>query len=100
MGLISRVASRVLRVVRALFTLIALCIVSAAYAALVTLSVVVAFPLGRLLFAAVRFIVPDFMGRGESTPSAHFYQNLGEAEYVFNVLHVFAFTFACSRTHK
>ena len=44
--------------------------------------------------------VPDFMGRGESTPSAHFYQNLGEAEYVFDVLHVFAFTFACSRTHK
>ena len=25
--------------------------------------------------------VPDFMGRGESTPLAHFYQNLGEAEY-------------------
>jgi intron-binding protein aquarius len=25
--------------------------------------------------------VPEFMGRGESTPSAFFYQNLGEAEY-------------------
>jgi intron-binding protein aquarius len=26
--------------------------------------------------------VDDFQGRGESTPSPHFYQNLGEAEYV------------------
>lgn len=26
--------------------------------------------------------VPDFQGRGESCPSPHFYQNLGEAEYV------------------
>ena len=26
--------------------------------------------------------VPDYMGVGESTPSAFFYQNLGEAEYV------------------
>jgi hypothetical protein len=26
--------------------------------------------------------VGDFNGRGESTPTAHFYQNLGEAEYI------------------
>jgi hypothetical protein len=26
--------------------------------------------------------VPDYMGKGESTPLAHFYQNLGEAEYL------------------
>jgi len=26
--------------------------------------------------------VPDFEGRGESSPTAYFYQNLGEAEYV------------------
>ena len=26
--------------------------------------------------------VPDFQGRGESCPSPHFYQNLGEAEYI------------------
>ena len=26
--------------------------------------------------------VEDFQGKGESTPSAYFYQNLGEAEYV------------------
>jgi intron-binding protein aquarius len=26
--------------------------------------------------------VPDFLGRGESTPTPFFYQNLGEAEYV------------------
>ncbi|CAN0328000.1 unnamed protein product, partial [Ectocarpus sp. 4 AP-2014] len=26
--------------------------------------------------------VPDFEGRGETTPTAFFYQNLGEAEYV------------------
>jgi len=26
--------------------------------------------------------VPDFEGRGESTPAAYYYQNLGEAEYV------------------
>ena len=26
--------------------------------------------------------VPDFMGNGETTPTPHFYQNLGEAEYV------------------
>jgi intron-binding protein aquarius len=29
--------------------------------------------------------VPLFQGLGESTPSAHFYQNLGEAEYVVGV---------------
>jgi intron-binding protein aquarius len=29
--------------------------------------------------------VPDFQGQGESTPSAYFYQNLGEAEYVVAV---------------
>ena len=29
--------------------------------------------------------VPDFHGRGESEPIAHFYQNLGEAEYLVSV---------------
>jgi intron-binding protein aquarius len=29
--------------------------------------------------------VPDYDGVGESSPSAHFYQNLGEAEYVVSV---------------
>lgn len=29
--------------------------------------------------------VPDYMGRGEYTPMAHFYQNLGEAEYIVAV---------------
>ena len=29
--------------------------------------------------------VQDFQGKGESSPSAHFYQNLGEAEYIVAV---------------
>lgn len=29
--------------------------------------------------------VPDFQGRGESEPIPHFYQNLGEAEYLVSV---------------
>ena len=29
--------------------------------------------------------VPDFLGRGESEPVPHFYQNLGEAEYLVSV---------------
>jgi hypothetical protein len=29
--------------------------------------------------------VQDFKGKGETTPTAHFYQNLGEAEYVVSV---------------
>lgn len=29
--------------------------------------------------------VPDWMGRGESTPLPHFFQNLGEAEYVVSL---------------
>jgi intron-binding protein aquarius len=29
--------------------------------------------------------VPDFQGKGETTPTAHYYQNLGEAEYVVAV---------------
>jgi len=34
------------------------------------------------IYPPYQFInVPSFMGRGESTPSAYFYQNLGEAEY-------------------
>ena len=35
---------------------------------------------GRFLFELQQ--VPDYEGRGESTPHAYFYQNLGEAEYV------------------
>ena len=35
---------------------------------------------------AAQFVdVPDYDGVGESSPSAHFYQNLGEAEYVVSV---------------
>ena len=38
-----------------------------------------------LAFDAQLVDVSDFLGRGESEPVAHFYQNLGEAEYLVSV---------------
>ena len=42
--------------------------------------------------------VPDFKGKGESSPTAYFYQNLGEAEYIVAVYQYMRLLVSVSKT--